>query len=69
MKTGVMNLLRTTISAALLLLCTCQAQAQAQVPVYSYKVIKSYPLNISSFTQGLQIHDGYLYEGTGRQGA
>lgn len=61
-----MNLLRTTISAALLLLFTCQAQAQ--VPVYGYKVIKSYPHNISSFTQGLQIHDGYLYEGTGLEG-
>lgn len=44
------------------------AQVQAAVPIYDYKVIETYPHNISSFTQGLQIHDGYLYEGTGLEG-
>lgn len=43
-------------------------QALAAVPVYDYKVVETYPHNISSFTQGLQIHDGYLYEGTGLEG-
>jgi glutamine cyclotransferase len=44
------------------------AQAQAAVPVFDYKVVATYPHNISSFTQGLQVHEGYLYEGTGLEG-
>jgi glutaminyl-peptide cyclotransferase len=41
----------------------------AQVtPIYSYKVIHSYPHDPSAFTQGLIFHDGYLYESTGQYG-
>ncbi len=36
--------------------------------MYGYKIINSFPHNASHFTQGLEIHDGYLYEGTGREG-
>ena len=35
---------------------------------YTYKVIKSYPHDIRSFTQGLTYEDGFLYEGTGLYG-
>ena len=35
----------------------------------SYKVIKSYPHNIDHFTEGLEIKNGYLYEGTGQEGS
>lgn len=42
--------------------------ARAQVPVYDFEVVAQYPHNSRFFTQGLLIHDGRLYEGTGRYG-
>ena len=42
--------------------------AAAQVPVYGYRIVNRYPHNIASFTQGLEFHEGVLYEGTGRNG-
>jgi glutamine cyclotransferase len=39
------------------------------VPIYTYKVINAYPHDKEAFTQGLVFDDGYLYEGTGIQGA
>lgn len=44
------------------------APAQEDIPVYDYRVIKSFPHNNRYFTQGLLIHEGELYEGTGRNG-
>jgi glutamine cyclotransferase len=41
----------------------------SDVPVYGYRIVKTYPHDPSAFTQGLVYHDGYLYEGTGLQGA
>jgi glutaminyl-peptide cyclotransferase len=39
------------------------------IPVkYGYRIINSYPHDPGHFTQGLEIQDGYLYEGTGREG-
>ena len=35
----------------------------------SYKIIKSYPHNIEHFTEGLEIRNGFLYEGTGQEGS
>ena len=35
------------------------------VPVYSYKIINTYPHDSKAFTQGLVVHEGFLYEGTG----
>lgn len=35
---------------------------------YSYKIIKTYPHDTKSFTQGLVFDDGFLYEGTGGLG-
>lgn len=37
-------------------------------PVYTYKLVKTYPHNRKSFTQGLVIDEGNLYEGTGLYG-
>ncbi len=37
-------------------------------PVYTYKIIKTYPHSRESFTQGLVIDEGILYEGTGLYG-
>ena len=38
------------------------------IPVYSYRIIKTYPHDSGAFTQGLAFEDGALYEGTGRYG-
>lgn len=44
------------------------AQSAESVPVYSFKVVQSYPHDTSAFTEGLFYFDGYLYEGTGLNG-
>ena len=41
---------------------------EAPVAYYKYKIIKSYPHDTGSFTQGLFYQDGFLYEGTGLYG-
>ncbi len=38
-------------------------------PVQSYDVINSFPHDATAFTQGLVIHEGILYEGTGHFGS
>jgi glutaminyl-peptide cyclotransferase len=43
--------------------------AAASTPVYGYDIVKSYPHDPNSFTQGLIFVDGTLYESTGRQGS
>lgn len=35
---------------------------------YGFKLINSFPHDTSSYTEGLEIHDGFLYESTGRDG-
>lgn len=35
---------------------------------YTYKTINTFPHNTTHFTQGLEYHNGYLYEGTGENG-
>jgi len=42
--------------------------ACADVPVYEVEVINTFPHDPQAFTQGLVIHEGALYEGTGRNG-
>ena len=42
--------------------------AADKVPLYTYRVIKTYPHIRSAFTQGLVFADGRLYEGTGVKG-
>ncbi|MBO6632872.1 MAG: glutaminyl-peptide cyclotransferase, partial [Psychroserpens sp.] len=36
--------------------------------VYSYKIVNTYPHDINSYTQGLEFHNGELYESTGQYG-
>lgn len=38
------------------------------LPVYTYRVINSYPHDPAAFTQGLVYQDGIFYEGTGLRG-
>ncbi len=35
---------------------------------WTFEVLRRYPHDVKSFTQGLLIHSGYLYEGTGQYG-
>ena len=37
-------------------------------PIYTYRVVNTYPHDPEAFTQGLVSEDGILYEGTGRYG-
>ena len=46
---------------------TAQAKAQA-VAVLPVKVVKTYPHDPDAFTQGLEYHEGFLYESTGQTG-
>ncbi len=50
-----------------LFLCTA-IFAAAQTPVYTYRVVRSYPHDHNAFTQGLIYLGGFLYEGTGLNG-
>jgi len=36
--------------------------------VYTYKIINIYPHDITSYSQGLEFHNGELYESTGQRG-
>lgn len=45
-----------------------QAQDKSEIPVYGYKIINTFPHNTESFTQGLFLEDGILYESTGLNG-
>ncbi|HEY3836345.1 MAG TPA: glutaminyl-peptide cyclotransferase [Bryobacteraceae bacterium] len=51
-----------------LILVLLALTASAQVPGYTYKVVHTYPHDPTAFTQGLEYHDGVLYEGTGLEG-
>ena len=44
-------------------------KAQVAPVSYGYREIASYPHDNTAYTQGLYWHDGYLYEGTGTEGA
>ena len=37
--------------------------------VYGYKIINTYPHDISAYTQGLEFHNGELFESTGQYGS
>jgi len=52
----------------LLLLMSQALQAQEQIQRFGYEVVNTYPHEITSFTQGLLYHDGFVFEGTGKNG-
>ncbi|WP_457615730.1 glutaminyl-peptide cyclotransferase [Lutibacter sp.] len=43
--------------------------ADSSPEIYTYKIINTYPHDKKAYTQGLEYHNGYLYEGTGRKGS
>jgi glutamine cyclotransferase len=42
--------------------------ADAPPVIYTFKIVNSYPHVQKAYTQGLEFIDGYLYEGTGKNG-
>jgi len=62
--------------AVLLLLNACHLSLQGQTPQasapakpeYTFTVVQVFPHDTSAYTQGLAYRDGFLYEGTGRNG-
>ncbi|WP_245730595.1 glutaminyl-peptide cyclotransferase [Pseudohongiella acticola] len=60
--------LRAARKMLVLLLFLVSCGARGDISIYDYTVINSYPHNTRYFTQGLFMHDGFLYEGTGQYG-
>jgi glutaminyl-peptide cyclotransferase len=51
------------------LLAQTSHQASAHRPQeYTFAIVAAYPHDTAAFTQGLAYRDGFLYEGTGREG-
>ena len=42
--------------------------ANVKPSIYTYKIINTYPHDTNAYTQGLEYHNGYLYETTGKRG-
>jgi glutamine cyclotransferase len=63
-----MNSKNRIIAALLLASLALPLAAQEPPPQYGYSIVNRYPHNINAFTQGLFYHEGYLYEGTGKNG-
>ena len=56
------------ISGALEQVSREEILSQKKIPVFTYRIQKTYPHNITSYTEGLLMDNGYLFEGTGRYG-
>ena len=59
-------MLRNTVLVLLLLAASLAAAQEPQL--YGYRVVNTYPHEITAFTQGLIFRDGELWEGTGKNG-
>jgi glutamine cyclotransferase len=65
-------------AVALLVLSSCKeshppdkvkpASASPSIPIFGYTIIHSYQHDPDAFTQGLEFHNGILFEGTGLEG-
>ena len=45
-----------------------ESRAVTYAKLYDYRVVEEYPHSSTSYTQGLQYHDGKMWEGTGQEG-
>lgn len=43
-------------------------EPEPEIPVYRYRIVNTFPHDKNAFTQGLEFHNGYLYESTGLNG-
>ena len=64
----VWTILALFLSAGLRITACAQTASPSAVGVYRVKVLAAYPHDPSAFTQGLIVHAGHLYEGTGLYG-
>jgi glutamine cyclotransferase len=70
------DLLRALILAFPLLFAGCNSDgsrdgghvAESKAPIYTFEVMRAWPHDRAAFTQGLEIHQGSLYESTGGNG-
>lgn len=66
-----LNLLQPLLSlllSALTFLSFISSSESSSTPVFTYKIINTYPHDYRAFTQGLAFNDGFMYEGTGLNG-
>lgn len=63
--TGALLKIAAVLSVSLAMSCV----SPAQVKQYSVRVVRQYPHDVSSYTQGLFIRDGQMYESTGQYGS
>lgn len=61
---------RVSVIALLLSITACSQAGgiNTSTPVYTYRVVNTFPHDASAFTQGLVFDDGIFYEGTGLRG-
>jgi len=43
--------------------------AESAPEIYTYEILNTYPHDTGAYTQGLEFHEGVLYESTGKKGA
>ncbi len=61
------SIMRTKIIVCVFLF-TAPGFCQEPVQEFTYNLVNTYPHDINSFTQGLLYHEGFLVEGTGKNG-
>jgi glutamine cyclotransferase len=67
---GFLILLGVSVSVGSTALSNAGASNKEEgVPVYSYRVVRTFPHDRNAFTQGLVFEKGILYEGTGLHGS
>lgn len=62
------RVLRLALLASCLLSLASVSLGAEALKVYTYDIVNTYPHDANAFTQGLVMHDGLLYEGTGQRG-
>jgi len=67
MKTLYLHIALACLAACFVGSCR-RSRGDTDLPLYGYRIKKIYPHDRSSFTQGLVIDNGVLYEGTGTYG-
>ena len=61
--------MRIKVFILALLIALLPSCGAAKVVEYKVKVVKEYPHDVTSYTQGLFFHDGRFYESTGQWGS
>jgi glutaminyl-peptide cyclotransferase len=69
MRIGRWIALAAVVAAVAGLTTWAQLVSSDSPEIWTFKVIAAYPHDPSAFTQGLALHEGELYEGTGQYGA